>query len=372
VVHIDPPNPSNSAERISERYAVVPGDEVFAESLRLSAHLREATDGTVDFQMVQTFTVPEFPLWQDGTRLTWDEFVACRNNTDLCRRGATSYDWIMRQATGTDLCGAIEHGEIDEVWIWGLGYFEWDEFAFRIPGDAVRFRSEPYNPWIYDLRHKDLPECGRTYFVMGFNSERPGGDALHSFGHRMESALTASAPGKGRWGACDGSSEWTDFTCVQKDIPGGASACGNVHFPPNATEDYQYASDVVVPSSCEAWRSYPDVPPAIDFIQSTAWTLPGADSQLDYLKWWFSHLPRNPGVHLNDGILVQNNWWHYALCYDRLCTDPVVEPPADDVCAGGKCRTEPSGCSQGTSSPAASLTLAMLLLLFSRRRLGSR
>jgi hypothetical protein len=322
VLSYDPVNPSNPAQRLSDHVGTA---DVFAHSQRIADAIRAASGRMADYQIVETHRIDEFPVKRDGFRYTWDGYLACRANVANCHStDDASYVPILNgEDAGTDLCARIAAGQIDEVWIWGFGWFGFDEFTYKIPTDQVLYPPNPYNYWIYDGRKRDLPACGRTYFVMGYNHERQEGRGLHSYGHRIESALTAAPAGKGLWHRCGtpeyGSSDWTDFTCIEKDGSGRAG-CGDVHFPPNAMQDYEYANPTPVTSQCDDWFNYPNRTGATTTVSYATWgRAPWGSDEDGYLTWWMNHLPRKAGRADRGGIPVENNWWHYILCYDQLC-----------------------------------------------------
>jgi S-(hydroxymethyl)glutathione dehydrogenase/alcohol dehydrogenase len=67
---------------------------------------------------------------------------------------------------------------------------QWDELHWKTPGDKVPYQTD--NPWFY--RPYDIPDIGRTVWVMGWNYERGEGEMLESYCHRIESVL--SRPGR--------------------------------------------------------------------------------------------------------------------------------------------------------------------------------
>ena len=48
------------------------------------------------------------------------------------------------------------------------------------------------------------------------------------------------------------------------------------------------------------------------------------DAHLDYMNWYFRHLPRAAGVN-PDGR--QNNWWKYLLDFQNYAADGRPLPP---------------------------------------------
>jgi hypothetical protein len=287
-------------------------------SQHLADRLAEVSAGGVNHQIVEDVIIDAFPLKMDGFRYDWKSYQGCRADHDSCHDpDAASYAAMMQDyeaVTGNSLCSEISSGAVDEVWLWGGDYFGFDEFALRIPKDQPAYQPDPYNPWIYDLRTKDLPQCGKTYFVMGYNPDVGFDNMMHSYGHRIESAMTLSQPGRGRWERCDKHSPWTRFICIDMDAP-GKGGCGDVHYPVNATADYEYWSWSSVKSSCDTWDAYPYGISGSSLVDCSSWGC----SQEGYLTYWMSHIPKNPG---HDGAQWYD-WWRYIVDYD----DAVQPPP---------------------------------------------
>ncbi|AKJ05409.1 concanavalin A-like lectin/glucanase superfamily protein [Archangium gephyra] len=283
-----------------------------AYSRQLVGKLQQVTLGSVNYQVVEDVAINAFPLKRDGFRYNYETYMACRANSANCHRpDDASYAAMMadyQAARASSLCDKIASGAIDEVWVWGGDYFGFDEFAFKIPNDAPAFAPQPYNYWIYEGRKKDLPVCGRTYFVMGFNPDVGFDNMMHSYGHRIESALTLSPAAKGLWTRCDPNSPWTKFICIDKDSP-GQSSCGDVHFPANGRSDYDYGNITPVASSGAQWETYPVTD--LTQKQSVSCSTWGC-SQEGYLTYWMSHLPKHPG----NSTTELYNWWKYVVNYD--------------------------------------------------------
>src|SRR5690606_4907907 len=65
-----------------------------------------------------------------------------------------------------------------------------------------------------------------------------------------------------------------------------ATTCGNVHFPPNGTSDYDYENSRTVSSRCNNWT--PEGNGAATNITCSTWGC----TQAGYLKWWFQRMPQ--------------------------------------------------------------------------------
>ena len=91
----------------------------------------------------------------------------------------------------------------------------------------------------------------------------------------------------------------------------GEAACGNTHFSPNSTKDYEWGSKTFVPSSCDDWLDYPKLTGKKRLMNADDWGLGGIRA---HHKWWLHHLPKAPGRG-PDGKLA--NWFAYVSDFNR-------------------------------------------------------
>jgi hypothetical protein len=210
----------------------------------------------------------------------------------------------------------VRAGRIDEVWAFGgplLGMLE----------------AMMLGPGAYDINGGVEPNVnsGRLFVVMGFNYEVGVGNMLHSYGHRTEGIMKhAYGAWNNQYGSTPGEvqiiTNWDKFTSFYGQTIPGASVCGNVHWPANATHDYEYDNQRQVPSSADDWLSYPNLRGTVTQVGGEAtwgrpYRVPGgqpgttvADYQRNYLVWWFKRLPK-ANERNADGKL--NNWWRYVV-----------------------------------------------------------
>jgi hypothetical protein len=207
----------------------------------------------------------------------------------------------------------VQKENITDIWIWGAPYFGTDEYALKIPGDTVFYPTD--NPWFY--RPYDIPDCGRTVWVMGFNYEVGEDNALHSFGHRCEGILSLTV-GRGIWeGPAGETNVWNRFTRQASTYPHDAQV-GNVHGGPNAKSGYDYGQTNAVLSGADDWHQFPHLTGRKTMVDGETW---GKPHHLNFMKWWLDHLPKNSGS--TDGF--HNNWWRYVVDYDQAIKD--LPPP---------------------------------------------
>jgi hypothetical protein len=169
---------------------------------------------------------------------------------------------------------------------------------------------------------------------MGLNYERGIDLAIHSFGHRIESAIIQAyqdAENRPWNNRSPDPTAWDLFTRIEKDCP-AQSHVGNIHFPPNGAHDYDYKNERRVVSFARNWARYPYLYHDSSEVNVATWIHPARDSlaetreHLGYLRWWFGYLPRYAGT--TAGVL--NNWWHYVFDYESAVA--LARRTASDPC----------------------------------------
>jgi len=287
----------------------------YKQTLQVAKALNEASGGFAEFRIVKTTELNRFPLKRDGFRYDEASFLDMWKHREKAHQeDSVSYQAIFDE---NRITSQILSGEVDEVWIWGAPYFGSDEYAMKLPGDKLFYTTA--NPWFY--RPYDIPDCGRMVWVMGFNYERGVAEAVHSFGHRCEGILSLTV-GKGQWYEAEPGNPWRAFSLQDVDHPGEAGV-GNVHGGPNAQSGYDYARQKAVMATADDWFNYPNLTGKKTLIDCEKWG--GPDYQLNYLKWYLSHLPKAQGVTSG----VYNNWWQYTVNYDEAVK--LLPPPGGSL-----------------------------------------
>ncbi len=248
------------------------------------------------FVLIEWIDIDEFPLkidgfrYDDGSYLSVARGLATGHSPDLADYDRIIADW--------GVVARVDAGDVDEVILWGgpwFGYYE-----SRMAGPGAYWVNSPGMPAV---------PSARKFVLMGLNYERAFGEAIHSFGHRVESIMTRVY---GSWNAAAPAHNWDFFSAYDAVLPGNAG-CGDVHFPPNGTSDYDYANPGVVASRCDDYLlHWPTLTGATAPVSRTTWGTTG-DFQRDFLRWWHAHLPRQPGIN-PDGR--QNHWWKYVADFN--------------------------------------------------------
>lgn len=254
------------------------------------ADVEAASGGLIDYRIVEWKDIDTFHTKIDGFRYTPEEYLKCMREKKGWHEPDTADYPRTFQEYG--ILPRIDSGEIDEVWFHGGPYFGYNESAMAGPGAFY------INGAVYDkVRSK------RPFAIMGFNYERGVAEMVHDLCHRTESTMTRVYGG---WKTEELTTNWARFAANLKQS--GTAACGTCHWPPNAEHDYDYANPREVDSTADDWLTYPRLTGKTQKVSRETWG--GPDYHRNYMKWWFSHLPRARGVN-KDGRL--NNWWEYVF-----------------------------------------------------------
>jgi len=232
-------------------------------------------------------------------------------------------DWTTFKSQGTtfdyeafiahyDFCTMRDRGEIHEVWVWTFPFAGMWESTFAGEG-AFWLNSEPV----------EGTSCKDLLTVMGLNYERDMSLALESYGHRFESIMWKVY---GRWdNKASSKNTWEIYTTYDKQVPGQAHI-GNIHFPPNGINDYDWTNKTIVTTHADAWKTLStDYARFARQVDCSEWDC----THLGYMCWWYRHIPHFQGINKRDGKL--NNWWHYVVDYNEAvrleqqlstCTSP--------------------------------------------------
>ncbi len=133
----------------------------------------------------------------------------------------------------------------------------------------------------------------------------------------------------GGWEADQLTANWARFAANEKQ----SAAVGTCHYPLNGLAAYDYANRRMVESTANDWLNYPNLTGRRRSFNCDEWSEPHKNAQRqpdyhrNYLRWWFAHLPKAPGVNM-DGRL--HNWWEYIFnfnAYDERGKPLAAEKP---------------------------------------------
>ncbi|AKM79069.1 MAG: hypothetical protein UX85_C0003G0135 [Candidatus Beckwithbacteria bacterium GW2011_GWB1_47_15] len=272
---------------------------------QLVQDFKTVSDYYVNYQIVNWQDIDDFPVKESGFDFTDESYLDCMAQGN-CDAATADYLKILDQF---NICDRVNDNQIDELWIWGGPWFGFYESRLAGP-DTFWYNSPPLAG----------TGCQRQLPIMGLNYQRQINEALESFGHRAESALTQAFGG---WAQNRTAHDWDKFALVKAQSPNyDYSGCGSIHYAPNSVTDYDWSNQTYVPSTCQDWVNYPDLTEAKQNLNCQAWNCSG----YDFHKYWFSHLPRVSGSTASR----LNNWWKYILNLKEATAFPDYLPEADN------------------------------------------
>ena len=179
--------------------------------------------------------------------------------------------------------------------------------------------------FINSIQEDDLPIYDKTFVVYSHWMHNSYEAILHVRGHQIERQLDVLEGGDFLWGKFKGFSVGPD---------GRERGCGTVHYPVNATSDYQYNNDHHVLSDIEDWE--PDGSGERTLVNSSNWireinipyNLPtsyyksetsrdviGNDPQGGWMIYWFQSIPGEDNNLQYNGLNLKN-WWDALYDWD--------------------------------------------------------
>jgi hypothetical protein len=257
--------------------------------------LRYASDGYLNYEIVERLEVDAFPLKKDGFRYTDESYERAWSTHQFHQPDAVNYLELVREFK---MIERIDAGEIDEVWLFGHPYGGYYESIMAGPG-AFWCNAPP----LEGTKH-----ASRRFVIMGFNYERGVGEMLEDMGHRVEAIMSkvfATKHGEANL--------WEKFCRYDKKYPGQAEV-GNVHFAPNSVKDYDWGNPRPVLARADTWYNFPDLSGEPRMMTCSEW---GNGDIRKHHVWWLRHLPHVVGE--TNGI--RWNWWEYVVDPNRVLGD---------------------------------------------------
>ena len=255
----------------------------------------QATNNKIIYNVVATTTVNDWPELVDGFKYTETQYLEVMANSNLHHEPqGVNYNKIIT-APEFDICGKLNRGEIDELWLWGGPWFGYYESRLAGPG-GYYYNSPPI---------EGGNNCNRLLPIMGPSYERTVNEAVHNFTHRSESTMMKVY---GSWQQNNTSHNWNKFGLVKAQSPSYSySGCGSSHYPPNGVTDYDYVNQGSVPTNCDDFANYPNLSDPLTVLQPVSCTGWGCQ-EINYYRYWFAHMPAFAGCGPDN---VANDWWKY-------------------------------------------------------------
>jgi len=269
------------------------------------AAISEISHNRVRLDIVSWQDESVFPIKTDGFVYSLEEFEQCWETRTTCH-DPDGIDYLA-MFSNYNIAQRIDAGEMDEVWIFGAPYMGFWESSMAGPGAFY------INGGVFEE-----VEVSKPFAIMGFSYERRLAEMIHNLCHRTEATMEKVSGG---WDTTDLSTDWAKFA-ANAHQSNGVAAVGSCHYPPNGVEDYDYDNLSTVWSSASAWMDYPHLEEKADSINADTWG--GPEYHLNYMKWWFSHLPHASGPS-ETGIL--SNWWAYIFHFQENVIETANDLP---------------------------------------------
>lgn len=310
VLNYDPIVPSEGNSRLSEVFK-------WNNPARMATQYREAMEyasgGYLTFEIVEWRNLNEIYALQDGFRYTIEEYVKNRKQGKGWRKEIVAdYPRLLREQNVAPL---VDDGRVDEVWIFSDHYFGLWEASMAGPGAFF------INGGVYP----EVP-TKRPFAFYGFNYERGVAEMMHNTSHRTEATMNRAY---GPWNLKEPTNNWEKFS-ANRDQSGGLAGVGTCHWPANAASDYDYDNRREASSWASGFLTYPKVDFTRKVVSRDTWSK-GPDYHLDYMKWYFAHLPRAAGVN-DDGR--QNNWLKYIFDFQSYDAKGKPLPASAQLLSG--------------------------------------
>jgi hypothetical protein len=207
-----------------------------------------------------------------------------------------------------DICDLVDTQGLTEVWIWAYQGPTHPDSTYPYLNIAESKMAGPHGDISNSYREGDMPVCSKTYRVYTFNYQRGTQSALHSWGHQLESEMEAVDRNLFR-------TLWQGMGSAVKEKR--VARCGDVHFPPNATADYEYANETPYQANCLSWN--PNETVATESISCKNWGCADIsdsnNAELNYLIWNMQNIPGIDNGISYDGEIL-SNWWAVHADFD--------------------------------------------------------
>jgi len=289
VLNYDPIIPAEEYQRLSE---VFRWNSPARQATAYKEAMEYAAGGYLRFEIAEWRNLNEIYAKEDGYRYTVEEYVRNRRKGGgWGEHGNADYPRLLREQNVVPL---VDDGLVDEVWVFSDHFFGLWEASMAGPGAFF------INGGVY-------PQVSsrRPFAFYGFNYERGVAEMMHDASHRTESTMNRAY---GPWKLKEPRNNWEKFSANDKQS-NGVAGVGTCHWPANAEGDYDYGNRREVASWADAFLTYPKLDFSRKPVSRATWSR-GPDYHLDYMKWYFAHLPRAAGVN-EDGR--QNNWLKYVF-----------------------------------------------------------
>lgn len=264
-----------------------------------------ASSGIVNYQLAEFRTLDYVPKYANGLQLAPQEYFDRMMAGTLPQGVGIDHDGMLLREGVADL---VNSGKVDEVFVYYDG-----------PGMFESWMLGPRSFWINGTAYTSFPTT-KPFVSMGFTPFVKTGNMLHSLGHRSEDTLQRFY---GNWNLRVPVTLFDRFSANFHDSPGVLAGVGTVHFPANASQDYETFSTREVESCANDFLTPYSGPPTRVTVSRKNWgdaiggleetTETQVEYERGYQRWRFRHFPKFTGRDTGGRL---NNWWRYMYRFD--------------------------------------------------------
>jgi len=275
--------------------------------LNYDSFIRNVTGSRIQYAFVGTQVFQYFPTKTDGFTYTPQTYLdVLSGKTPHHSPDYANYYQFLNDPS-LDLCGRVNRGEVDEIWLFGgpwMGFYESTLASSSYARSGFKYNDSG------DTHNKT--SCNKLVPVMGFSYELGLSNMVHDLGHRTEATMTYLYGDN--WPQTRIANNWDRFTITKYKAGSNYShyGCGYIHFTPNASsssDDAKFNLTNSVNSYCDDFNNYPTLGSPLLVSKSINCQVWGCN-EIGYYTWWFKHIPHFVGTG-SDGI--QNDWWQYII-----------------------------------------------------------
>jgi serine/threonine protein kinase/Tfp pilus assembly protein PilF len=251
--------------------------------------------GKVRYELVYWYDLDYFTSLIDGFVYTGDTLISVYQKKQKAHEPEIAD--FAKAFNQLQLIPLIEEQNIDEIWFFSPPFLGYPQSCMIGP-EAYWINGDP----LTQIKTK------KNFVLMGFNYERNSTQMLHNLAHRLSATLQRIY---GKSSALPPFNVWEKFSTTSlenREFTGVGTCC----IPPNGEHSFDYENPRSVSSLADAFLQYPDLSLPPQTLSCETWG--GPDYEENYIKWWFTRIPKAPG---KDEEEREQNWWKYVYRFQH-------------------------------------------------------
>lgn len=251
----------------------------------------------------------------------WYGFIMGDTNKKIVENNdyTFDYEYIIEKY---DLVNRRNNDEFDQVWLLTID-------------PALTNETKMIGNKAYWINGQPITKDCQNFVIANITIARPDAN-LHAYNHGVENLMARVFDKKTGMSYKNRNytytnftdlSYWARFTLSKEEAKYGECTVGNVHFPFNGEEVYDYSNTKYCNSNWKEWlEDYPNITNTkTEKSNNDAWmkfpfnTALSSNENKDpdrlYQRWWLYLFPHYDG-RTSDGY--NNNWWKYIINFDFI------------------------------------------------------